>query len=176
MIQFQENAHTEGQKDERTDRPYFIGPFQLPLGVQNQLDISQLSKIIQERFKKKFSKKIQIQKLIFKVVTSAVFLVKYTNKRNTCKALYALHLRNRYMKSLQQLYERRKVNEKQLNRQFNQGNCAKCHEDCKKRMNLKQVEKHTTQTFQVFDKPYLCFQYGVCGGMQVRSHIFPIQA
>ena len=40
MIQFQENAHTEGQKDERADRPYFIGPFQLPLGVQNQLDIS----------------------------------------------------------------------------------------------------------------------------------------
>ena len=38
MIQFKENAWTDGWKDGRTDgradRPYFIGPFQLPLGVK----------------------------------------------------------------------------------------------------------------------------------------------
>ena len=38
MIQFQENAWTKGQTEEqndgRTDRPYFIGPFRLPPGVQ----------------------------------------------------------------------------------------------------------------------------------------------
>ena len=38
MIQFKENARTgggmEGQKDGKTDRPYFIGPFQLLPGVQ----------------------------------------------------------------------------------------------------------------------------------------------
>ena len=36
MIKFQENAWTEGQKDRWTDRPYFIAPFQLELGVQNE--------------------------------------------------------------------------------------------------------------------------------------------
>ena len=40
MIQFQENTRTEGQtkgqKDERMDRPYFIGPFWLPPGVQKR--------------------------------------------------------------------------------------------------------------------------------------------
>ena len=38
MIQFQENVQAggrmEGWKDERTDRPNFIGPIQLLLGVQ----------------------------------------------------------------------------------------------------------------------------------------------
>ena len=38
MIQFQENAWTEGWmegwKDRRMDRPYFIGPFRLLPGVQ----------------------------------------------------------------------------------------------------------------------------------------------
>ena len=38
MIQFQENAHAggkkEGWKDGRTDRPNFIGPTHLLLGVQ----------------------------------------------------------------------------------------------------------------------------------------------
>ena len=34
MIQFQENACTEGRKDGRMDRPYFIGPFRLLPGVQ----------------------------------------------------------------------------------------------------------------------------------------------
>ena len=34
MIQFQENTWREGQKDGRTDRPYFIGPFLLPPRVQ----------------------------------------------------------------------------------------------------------------------------------------------
>ena len=33
MIQFQENAQTE-RKDIRADRPYLIGPFRLPPGVQ----------------------------------------------------------------------------------------------------------------------------------------------
>ena len=41
MILFQENARMEGQKDRpkdgRTDRPYFIGPFWLPPGVQYRL-------------------------------------------------------------------------------------------------------------------------------------------
>ena len=40
MIQFQENTWTEGrmegQKDGRTDRPYFIGSFWLPPGVQQK--------------------------------------------------------------------------------------------------------------------------------------------
>ena len=40
MIQFQENAwtegRTEGQKDRRVNRPYFIGPFQLLPGVQKE--------------------------------------------------------------------------------------------------------------------------------------------
>ena len=31
MIQFQENAWTDGRTDGRTDRPYFIGPFRLML-------------------------------------------------------------------------------------------------------------------------------------------------
>ena len=43
-IQFQENAQTDGRadgrmegwKDRRTDRPYFIGPFQLTPGVQKK--------------------------------------------------------------------------------------------------------------------------------------------
>ena len=34
MIQFQENLRTDGGMDKRTDTPYFIGPFQLRLGVQ----------------------------------------------------------------------------------------------------------------------------------------------
>ena len=34
MIQFKENAQTDGRKDRRTDRPYSIGPFRLQLGVQ----------------------------------------------------------------------------------------------------------------------------------------------
>ena len=34
--------------------------------------------------------KINIQKLPYKVTMSAVFLFTYTNKRSTCKALYAL--------------------------------------------------------------------------------------
>ena len=36
MIQFKENAQTDGRTDERADRPYFIGPSRLPLGVQKQ--------------------------------------------------------------------------------------------------------------------------------------------
>ena len=36
MIQFQENARTGGKAEGRkTDRPYFIGPFQLQPGVKN---------------------------------------------------------------------------------------------------------------------------------------------
>ena len=35
-------------------------------------------------------RRIGVKILIYKLVTSAVFLVTYTNKRNTCKALYAL--------------------------------------------------------------------------------------
>ena len=31
-----------GQKDERTDRPYFIGTFRIPPGVQFVLDFDQL--------------------------------------------------------------------------------------------------------------------------------------
>ena len=35
MIQFQENAWTEGQMEERNDgKALFIGPFRLPPGVQ----------------------------------------------------------------------------------------------------------------------------------------------
>ena len=38
MIQFKENARTDRRKDGKTggrkDRPYFIGPFQLPPGFQ----------------------------------------------------------------------------------------------------------------------------------------------
>ena len=34
MIQFQENAWTDGRTDGRTDRPYFIGPFWLMPVVQ----------------------------------------------------------------------------------------------------------------------------------------------
>ena len=41
MILFQENARMEGQKDKPKDgwtvRPYFIGPFWLPPGVQYRL-------------------------------------------------------------------------------------------------------------------------------------------
>ena len=77
------------------------------------------------------------------------------------------------MKSLQQLYERRKVNEKQLDRQFNQGNCVKCNEDCKKRMNLKQVEKHTTQRFRCLIN-HTCVFSMVCVGACKYAHIsFP---
>ena len=35
MIQFQENVQT----DERTDRPYFIGPSRLPPGVQKKVKL-----------------------------------------------------------------------------------------------------------------------------------------
>ena len=34
MIQFQENTPTGGRTGRRTDRPYFIGPFQLTQGIQ----------------------------------------------------------------------------------------------------------------------------------------------
>ena len=37
MIQFQQNAQTEGKKDGRADIPYFIRPFRLPLGVQEKV-------------------------------------------------------------------------------------------------------------------------------------------
>ena len=41
MIQFKENTRTdgrtEGRMDGRTDRPYFIGPFRLPPGVQKSV-------------------------------------------------------------------------------------------------------------------------------------------
>ena len=36
MIQFQENAWTDGRMDGRTDRCYFIGLFQLMLGVEKK--------------------------------------------------------------------------------------------------------------------------------------------
>ena len=54
MIEFQENAWTEGQtegwrdgrmegrKDRSTDRPYFTGPFRLPPGVQKSLLLSKI--------------------------------------------------------------------------------------------------------------------------------------
>ena len=38
MIQFQENART----DRRTERPYFIGPFRLPPGVQYKEECFQM--------------------------------------------------------------------------------------------------------------------------------------
>ena len=38
MIQFQEHTQKEGRMDGRTDRPYFIGPFQLLQGVQKRED------------------------------------------------------------------------------------------------------------------------------------------
>ena len=38
MIQFQENARTDG----RTERPYFIGPFRLPPGVQYKEECFQM--------------------------------------------------------------------------------------------------------------------------------------
>ena len=41
MIQFQENPRTDG----RTDRPYFIGHFRQPLGIQ-QLHEHYLSKLV----------------------------------------------------------------------------------------------------------------------------------
>ena len=34
MIQFKENARTDGRTEGWTDRLYFIGPFRLPPGVQ----------------------------------------------------------------------------------------------------------------------------------------------
>ena len=34
MIQFKENAQTDGRMDGRMDRPYFTGPFRLSPGVQ----------------------------------------------------------------------------------------------------------------------------------------------
>ena len=34
MIEFQENAQTDRRTDGRTDRPYFIGPFQLLLRIK----------------------------------------------------------------------------------------------------------------------------------------------
>ena len=37
MIQFKENAPTDGRTDRRMDRLYFIGSFQLPPGVQKVL-------------------------------------------------------------------------------------------------------------------------------------------
>ena len=40
MIQFQENARTDRRTDRRMDRPYFIGPFRLPPGVQNRTNSS----------------------------------------------------------------------------------------------------------------------------------------
>ena len=33
-VQFQENTWTDGRMGRKTDIPYFIGPFRLPLGVQ----------------------------------------------------------------------------------------------------------------------------------------------
>ena len=45
MIQFKENTRTErrteGQTEGRMDRPYFMGPFQLPLGVQKELELQE---------------------------------------------------------------------------------------------------------------------------------------
>ena len=42
MIEFQENTRTEknGRADGRTDRPYFIEPFQLPPEVQKYIWIT----------------------------------------------------------------------------------------------------------------------------------------
>ena len=52
MIQFKENAQTDGRTDGRmegwTDRSYFIGPFQLLLGAQK----SKLYVTIQKHFPK----------------------------------------------------------------------------------------------------------------------------
>ena len=60
-----------------------------------------------------------------------------------------------------------------MDRQFNQGNCAKCNEDCKKRMNLKQVEKHTTQRFRCLIN-HTCVFSMVCVGACKYAHIsFP---
>ena len=36
MMQFQENAHTDRTTDGTMDRPYFMGPFRLPQGVQKR--------------------------------------------------------------------------------------------------------------------------------------------
>ena len=43
-----------GQKDGRTDRPYFIGPFQLPSGVQKLTDMKTCRWVQKQR--KKFKK------------------------------------------------------------------------------------------------------------------------
>ena len=60
-----------------------------------------------------------------------------------------------------------------MDRQFNQGNCVKCNEDCKKRMNLKQVEKHTTQRFRCLIN-HTCVFSMVCVGACKYAHIsFP---
>ena len=41
MVQLKKTAQTDGRKDGRTegwtDRPYFIGPFRLPSGVQLEI-------------------------------------------------------------------------------------------------------------------------------------------
>ena len=37
MIQFQENARADGRADEKTERFYFMGPFQQSLGVQREV-------------------------------------------------------------------------------------------------------------------------------------------
>ena len=37
-----------------------------------------------------YLEKLDVKELIYKVITPPVFLVAYTNKRSTCKALYAL--------------------------------------------------------------------------------------
>ena len=45
MIQFKENTQTErrteGQTEGQMDRPYFMGPFQLPPGVQKELELQE---------------------------------------------------------------------------------------------------------------------------------------
>ena len=55
MIQFQENARTDGKTDGRTDRPDFIGPFRLPAEVK--LSVSSNSGA-SESFQKSFSLKV----------------------------------------------------------------------------------------------------------------------
>ena len=45
-MQFKENPQTDGWKDRRTDRPYFIGPFSYRWGSQNILsDSSKFKKL-----------------------------------------------------------------------------------------------------------------------------------
>ena len=53
MIQSQENLRTDGRMDGRmerwTDRPYFIGPFQPWLGVQQQRKRGRVIKVIKKK-------------------------------------------------------------------------------------------------------------------------------